>query len=155
MSLATSPIGWPRAISSIMAMAASTTIVEVDEIRPVGSIEPENVITPAICRCIASMQAKGLRYADMPRPQPVNRSATRRPGMSDAAYGESWLGDPRSHADYLPEGFTVYFHSRNMESWGWAGAEPGEEDYDCGPHESSGNAHLAGAFVFPIWPTRT
>jgi acyl CoA:acetate/3-ketoacid CoA transferase alpha subunit len=45
-----------------MAMAAETTIVEVDEIVPLGAIEAENVITPAIF-VHRIVQAKGLRYA--------------------------------------------------------------------------------------------
>ena len=51
-----------RNFNPIMAMAATTTIVEVDEIVPVGSIAPENVITPAIF-VHRIVQAKGLRYA--------------------------------------------------------------------------------------------
>ena len=51
-----------RNFNPIMAMAARTTIVEVDEIVPVGSIEPENVITPGIF-VHRIVQAKGLRYA--------------------------------------------------------------------------------------------
>jgi 3-oxoacid CoA-transferase A subunit len=46
----------------IMAMAAKTTIVEVDEIVPVGSIDPESVMTPAIF-VHRIVQAKGIRYA--------------------------------------------------------------------------------------------
>ena len=46
----------------IMAMAAKTTIVEVEEIVPVGSIDPESVMTPAIF-VHRIVQAKGLRYA--------------------------------------------------------------------------------------------
>src|ERR1700676_4648767 len=46
----------------IMAMAARTTIVEVEEIVPGGAIEPENVITPAIF-IHRIVQAKGIRYA--------------------------------------------------------------------------------------------
>jgi acyl CoA:acetate/3-ketoacid CoA transferase alpha subunit len=45
-----------------MAMAAKVTIVEADEIVPVGAIEPENVITPAIF-VHRIVQAKGLRFA--------------------------------------------------------------------------------------------
>ena len=45
-----------------MAMAAKTTIVEAEEIVPVGSIHPENVITPAIF-VHRIVQAKGLHYA--------------------------------------------------------------------------------------------
>ena len=50
-----------RNFNPIMAMAARTTIVEVDEIVPVGSIPPENVITPAIF-VHRIVQAKGLHY---------------------------------------------------------------------------------------------
>jgi 3-oxoadipate CoA-transferase alpha subunit len=46
----------------IMAMAAKTTIVEVDEIVPVGVIDPESVMTPAIF-VHRIVQAKGVRYA--------------------------------------------------------------------------------------------
>jgi 3-oxoadipate CoA-transferase alpha subunit len=46
----------------IMAMAAKTTIVEVDEIVPVGSIDPESVMTPAIF-VHRIVHAKGIRYA--------------------------------------------------------------------------------------------
>jgi 3-oxoacid CoA-transferase A subunit len=46
----------------IMAMAAKTTIVEVEEIVPTGSIDPETVMTPAIF-VHRIVQAKGIRYA--------------------------------------------------------------------------------------------
>jgi acyl CoA:acetate/3-ketoacid CoA transferase alpha subunit len=45
-----------------MAMAAKTTIVEAEEIVPVGAIDPENVVTPAIF-VHRIVQVKGLRYA--------------------------------------------------------------------------------------------
>src|SRR6202007_266948 len=37
-----------RNFNPIMAMAAKTTIAEVEEIVPVGAIHPEHVVTPAI-----------------------------------------------------------------------------------------------------------
>jgi len=46
----------------IMAMAAKTTMVEVEEIVPVGAIDPESVMTPAIF-VHRIVQAKGIRYA--------------------------------------------------------------------------------------------
>jgi 3-oxoacid CoA-transferase A subunit len=46
----------------IMAMAAKTTIVEVEEIVPAGSIDPESVMTPAIF-VHRIVKAKGIRYA--------------------------------------------------------------------------------------------
>jgi 3-oxoadipate CoA-transferase, alpha subunit len=51
-----------RNFNPIMAMAAKTTIVEVEEIVPVGAIEPENVMTPAIF-VHRIVLAKGIRYA--------------------------------------------------------------------------------------------
>ena len=51
-----------RNFNPIMAMAAKTTIAEVDEIVPIGSIEPEQVMTPAIF-VHRVVQAKGLHYA--------------------------------------------------------------------------------------------
>src|SRR6202007_3362987 len=44
----------------IMAMAARITIVEVEEIVPIGSIDPESVVTPAIF-VHRIVQAKGIR----------------------------------------------------------------------------------------------
>jgi 3-oxoacid CoA-transferase A subunit len=51
-----------RNFNPVMAMAAATTIVEVDEIVPVGAIEAEHVVTPAIF-VHRIVQAKGVRYA--------------------------------------------------------------------------------------------
>jgi 3-oxoacid CoA-transferase A subunit len=51
-----------RNFNPIMAMAAKTTIAEVEEIVPVGAIEPEHVVTPAIF-VHRVVQAKGIRYA--------------------------------------------------------------------------------------------
>jgi 3-oxoadipate CoA-transferase alpha subunit len=51
-----------RNFNPIMAMAAQFTIVEVDEIVPLGAIHPENVITPAIF-VHRIVLAKGVRYA--------------------------------------------------------------------------------------------
>ena len=50
-----------RNFNPIMAMAATTTIVEVDEIVSVGGIKPEHVITPAIF-VHRIVQAAGIRY---------------------------------------------------------------------------------------------
>jgi 3-oxoacid CoA-transferase A subunit len=51
-----------RNFNPIMAMAAKMTIVEAEEIVPVGAIDPENVVTPAIF-VHRIVQAKGIRYA--------------------------------------------------------------------------------------------
>jgi 3-oxoadipate CoA-transferase alpha subunit len=51
-----------RNFNPIMATAAKTTIVEVEEIVPVGAIDPEHVVTPAIF-VHRIVQAKGIRYA--------------------------------------------------------------------------------------------
>jgi 3-oxoadipate CoA-transferase alpha subunit len=51
-----------RNFNPIMASAAKTTIVEVEEIVATGSIDPEHVVTPAIF-VHRIVQAKGIRYA--------------------------------------------------------------------------------------------
>src|SRR5258707_12117151 len=51
-----------RNFNPIMAMAAKMTIAEVEEIVPVGAIDPENGITPAIF-VHRIVQEKGFRYA--------------------------------------------------------------------------------------------
>jgi 3-oxoadipate CoA-transferase alpha subunit len=51
-----------RNFNPIMAMAATTTIVETEEIVPTGAIDPEIVVTPAIF-VHRIVQAKGIRYA--------------------------------------------------------------------------------------------
>jgi len=51
-----------RNFNPVMAMAAKTTIVEVDQIVPVGAIDPELVVTPAIF-IHRIVQAKGIRHA--------------------------------------------------------------------------------------------
>jgi len=50
-----------RNFNPIMAMAATTTVVEVDEIVPIGAIPPEHVVTPAIF-VHRIVHAKGVRY---------------------------------------------------------------------------------------------
>jgi 3-oxoacid CoA-transferase subunit A len=51
-----------RNFNPIMAMAADTTIAEVEEIVPAGSLDPEQVMTPAIF-VHRIVQAKGIHYA--------------------------------------------------------------------------------------------
>ncbi|MGA2422064.1 MAG: CoA-transferase, partial [Candidatus Acidiferrum sp.] len=51
-----------RNFNPIMAQAATTTIAEVEEVVPVGAIDPEHVITPAIF-VQRVVLAKGIRYA--------------------------------------------------------------------------------------------
>ena len=51
-----------RNFNPIMAMAATTRIVETEEIVPTGAIDPEIVVTPAIF-VHRIVQAKGIRYA--------------------------------------------------------------------------------------------
>jgi 3-oxoadipate CoA-transferase alpha subunit len=50
-----------RNFNPIMAMAATTTIVEVEEVVPLGAIKPEHVVTPAIF-VHRIVQARGIRY---------------------------------------------------------------------------------------------
>jgi len=49
-----------RNFNPVMATAAETVIVEVDEIVPVGALDPEHIITPSIF-VDRVVQAKGFR----------------------------------------------------------------------------------------------
>src|SRR5215467_11889036 len=128
-----------RNFNPIMAMAADTTIAEVEEIVPVGSIEPEHVMTPAIF-VHRIVQAKGLHYAGertqekvlqdktrLTREQIAQRAALELP---DGAYVNLGWGIPNLIADFLPKDITVYFHSENGILGMGRRARPGEEDYD-------------------------
>ena len=50
--------------------------------------------------------------------------------LRDGAYVNLGWGIPNLIADYLPKGFTVYFHSENGILGMGRRAKPGEEDYD-------------------------
>ncbi|MGH9758410.1 MAG: CoA-transferase, partial [Candidatus Acidiferrales bacterium] len=50
-----------RNFNPVMATAAKTTIVEVEEIVPVGSLDPERIVTPSIF-VDRIVQTPGLRY---------------------------------------------------------------------------------------------
>jgi 3-oxoacid CoA-transferase A subunit len=50
-----------RNFNPIMATAAATTIVEVEEIVPVGTLDPEMIVTPSIF-VDRIVQAKGIRH---------------------------------------------------------------------------------------------
>ena len=50
-----------RNFNPIMATAAATTIVEVDEIVPTGSLDPETIVTPSVF-VDRIVQAKGVRF---------------------------------------------------------------------------------------------
>jgi 3-oxoadipate CoA-transferase alpha subunit len=51
-----------RNFNPIMAMAAKVTIAEVEQIVPIGAMDPENVVTPSIF-VQRVVLAKGIRYA--------------------------------------------------------------------------------------------
>lgn len=51
-----------RNFNPIMAMAAKVTIAEVEEILPLGALDPEVIVTPSIF-VDRIVQAKGIRYA--------------------------------------------------------------------------------------------
>jgi 3-oxoacid CoA-transferase A subunit len=50
-----------RNFNPIMATAAATTIAEVDEIVPTGSLDPESIVTPSVF-VDRIVQAKGVRF---------------------------------------------------------------------------------------------
>ena len=72
----------------------------------------------------------GNSPADKPRLTREQIAARAARELPDGAYVNLGWGIPNLIADYLPVGFTVYFHSENGILGMGRRAKPGEEDYD-------------------------
>ncbi len=122
-----------------MATAAETTVVEADELVPLGAFDPDDVHLPGIFvhRIVEvpehenPFEYRTVRTASEKKPMAFSRDDMARRAAEEIPPGSIvnlGIGLPTLVADYLPEGHDVWLHSEN----GILGMGPfpfeGEED---------------------------
>jgi 3-oxoacid CoA-transferase len=129
-----------RNFAPMMAMAARTTIAEVEEIVPAGALDPDCITTPGIFvqRLFQgrnyekriekrTLRGGGGSETDPKRERIVRRAARE---MKNGSYVNLGIGMPTLAANYVPRGISIVLHSENGMLGVGPYPEPGQEDPD-------------------------
>jgi 3-oxoacid CoA-transferase len=129
-----------RNFAPMMAMAARTTIAEVEKLVPAGAFDPDAVATPGIfvqrifqgSRYEKRIEKRTLRgqaagETDARRERIVRRAAKE---MKDGDYVNLGIGMPTLASNYVPEGISIVLHSENGMLGVGPYPEAGQEDPD-------------------------
>jgi 3-oxoacid CoA-transferase len=129
-----------RNFAPMMAMAARTTIAEVEELVPAGALDPDAITTPGIFvqrlfqgkayeKRIEKRTVRGGGGVETdPKRERIVRRAARE--MKDGYYVNLGIGMPTLAANYVPSGISIVLHSENGMLGVGPYPEPGQEDPD-------------------------
>ncbi|HMJ56722.1 MAG TPA: 3-oxoacid CoA-transferase subunit B [Polyangiaceae bacterium] len=129
-----------RNFAPMIAMAGRVTIAEVEEIVPVGALEPDLVHTPSIFvqRIFQGksyekrIERRTVRGAGALEPDPKRDRIVRRAAkeMKDGYYVNLGIGMPTLAANCVPAGISIVLHSENGMLGVGPYPEAGKEDPD-------------------------